>query len=423
MISSEIKDTLKELIRSSTCHGIPSAFRTKRSSLRVMWILLFIGCAAYCSYLINDSIMSYLEYDVVTRIDLIYENPARFPAITFCNLNKKFTKYNLNETLIDCGFNRSECLTSEFSWFFDPNNGYCFMFNSGKNQLNENILVKNSTKAGYSYGLNLKIYADSEDKSINAPLSQGFNIFVHNSSISPNTNFGTSIPIGLATRVTIKREFSQKLGEPYNKCWLESTLFDSNIFREMLRLNITYSQKKCFDLLAFQQIGKHCDCETDLKHIHQNCAQKNIECLSSVHFRFFDNNNYEILSKQCPFDCSTIDYTTKTSFSDINYYDFFTKINQSLTFKPKYGNETISYESLKRTVVDVSIYYEDLSYTLIKQLPKSEPFDLVSNCGGLLGLFIGTSFLSFAELIEMFLEIIFFYLERKIKPCLKLLNV
>ena len=33
--------------------------------------------------------------------------------------------------------------------------------------------------------------------------------------------------------------------------------------------------------------------------------------------------------------------------------------------------------------------------------------DLISNIGGNLGLFIGVSFLSFAEIIELFIEILF----------------
>ena len=414
MNSSRIKETLTELMLNSTCHGIPSAFRTKRLSLRIMWIIFFIGCASFCFYSIKDSVLSFQEYDVVTRIDRIQDNPARFPAITFCNLNTKYSKYNLNETIIECTFGPSKCLLSEFNWGFDPASGYCFVFNSGRNQLDENIPIKNSTLAGILYGLDLKIYADSEDKSINAPLSQGFRIFVHNSSNNHNPNFGTYIPIGLGTKVTIKREFNQKLGDPYNNCWLESTSFDSNIFREISKANITYGQKKCFYYLALQQIGKKCDCETDLKHILKNCSLKNPECVANVYGKFFITNNYELLSKQCPIECNAIYYTATTSFSDINYHDFYTIINQSLIFKPKYGNETITYESLKRTVLKLSIYYEDLSYTLISQLPKTQLLDLVSNCGGLLGLFIGTSFLSFAELIEMFFEIIVFFFERKI---------
>jgi len=35
--------------------------------------------------------------------------------------------------------------------------------------------------------------------------------------------------------------------------------------------------------------------------------------------------------------------------------------------------------------------------------------DLISNIGGNMGLFIGVSFLSFAELIELFIEIVLIF--------------
>jgi hypothetical protein len=44
---------------------------------------------------------------------------------------------------------------------------------------------------------------------------------------------------------------------------------------------------------------------------------------------------------------------------------------------------------------------------MIDQIGKMNGFDLISNIGGNLGLFIGISFLSFAELIELFIEIIY----------------
>lgn len=39
--------------------------------------------------------------------------------------------------------------------------------------------------------------------------------------------------------------------------------------------------------------------------------------------------------------------------------------------------------------------------------------DLIANIGGNLGLFIGVSFLSFAEIIELILEIFFYYVEKR----------
>ena len=40
-------------------------------------------------------------------------------------------------------------------------------------------------------------------------------------------------------------------------------------------------------------------------------------------------------------------------------------------------------------------------------------FDLISNIGGNLGLFIGISFLSFAEIIELLIEAIYIICEKR----------
>ena len=75
----------------------------------------------------------------------------------------------------------------------------------------------------------------------------------------------------------------------------------------------------------------------------------------------------------------------------------------------------------------MNVYYDHLAYTQISKEAKLETVDLVSGIGGLLGLFLGMSFLSFAEFIEMFIEILIIILGRlnlkknvkKIKPAVK----
>jgi hypothetical protein len=44
---------------------------------------------------------------------------------------------------------------------------------------------------------------------------------------------------------------------------------------------------------------------------------------------------------------------------------------------------------------------------LIQQQPKIELFDLISNVGGALGLFLGFSFISLLELFEVLAELIY----------------
>ena len=58
-------------------------------------------------------------------------------------------------------------------------------------------------------------------------------------------------------------------------------------------------------------------------------------------------------------------------------------------------------------LIGFSIYFNDLKSTKISQTAKFELFDLISNIGGLLGLFTGFSFLSCSELLELILEIVF----------------
>lgn len=216
--------------------------------------------------------------------------------------------------------------------------------------------------------------------------------------------------------MTIRKEFSKKLGEPYNRC-LEDTKsvdsFDSSLFREILNQNLTYSQKDCLNYLALKEIATKCDCETELSKLLEFCVVKNISCLASIYTTYFKDNPHEELAKKCPLECLTIDFRILTTFSDIFYQELIGDINSNSLFKSNYENIKIDYETLKKTVLSVMIYYEDHSYTMISQTAKTGFLDLVSNFGGLLGLFIGTSFLSFVELIEIFIEIRFILFESK----------
>lgn len=44
----------------------------------------------------------------------------------------------------------------------------------------------------------------------------------------------------------------------------------------------------------------------------------------------------------------------------------------------------------------------DLSLLEITQIPKTSMIDLISNIGGTLGLFVGMTFLSFVEILDLF---------------------
>ena len=74
-------------------------------------------------------------------------------------------------------------------------------------------------------------------------------------------------------------------------------------------------------------------------------------------------------------------------------------MNQSL-IKKRLGS--LSYSDLKQNVARVQIFYNELKETFISEEIKTKIFDLVSNIGGTLGLFLGLSFLSLIEFFEIF---------------------
>jgi hypothetical protein len=72
---------------STSLHGVGQGFRATSIILRIVWYLLTLGSFGYCVYASYSQVRIYLKYGVVTSIEDIYETPARFPAVTICNLN------------------------------------------------------------------------------------------------------------------------------------------------------------------------------------------------------------------------------------------------------------------------------------------------------------------------------------------------
>jgi hypothetical protein len=75
----------KDTLLSSTSHGLPNVLRTPRKSIKCMWLLLFLIFSSIGSYMVYKTISNYLEYEIVTKIEYIRENPIEFPAVTIKN--------------------------------------------------------------------------------------------------------------------------------------------------------------------------------------------------------------------------------------------------------------------------------------------------------------------------------------------------
>jgi len=65
------------------------------------------------------------------------------------------------------------------------------------------------------------------------------------------------------------------------------------------------------------------------------------------------------------------------------------------------NNETITYDALKSSVLSFKVLFDRLQYTRISEIDETSIVTVIANVGGIFGLCLGVSFLSFVEILEL----------------------
>lgn len=183
--------------------------------------------------------------------------------------------------------------------------------------------------------------------------------------------------------------FNSKLNNPFNNCLKDVSSFQGNrsIIDFILSTGQTYSQVRCFELcfdLDYIQ-NNQCDCKTKIGMVWFDCYtnlwtenrsdfKQVADCSYNFRSKFY-SNNFTNVCKHCIPECDSASYSnTITTNFDLNN-------------------------------IEVNIFLDSLQFTSISMLPKMEVYDLISNIGGVLGLFMGLSFVNILEIADLFLEI------------------
>ena len=396
MLADEIKKIVRDFSLVSTAHGLPNIFKSKRLFNRLFWLFFVLSSSIISCYFIYLSVLAYFEYDVITIIKTEYDQPAEFPTVTFCsringlfdNLNQSIFKemsFGYDKSLINDPFNHLET-------FFTINLGRCFRFNSGKNLTNHSIPIRMSTIGGRDDCFSLKVNPD-------IPVS----IWIHNRTTPPNIEFFNnhdnyySTTNGSKSHLAIHKTVEYQLGMPYNQCLKNLKSFKKNltIINQIDTSNQSYTHKtclqKCFELYYIEK--NPCNCtNTSLGNVWLDCWIKKEKsdlksCTYTFKIEFYKNILSDMCRQYCPIECDSVTYLVTPN--DYSVYDNLTS---------------------------VIVYYESLKYTLITQSPKMQTFDLVSNVGGILGLFVGISFVNLFEISEILLEIALVFYKRFNNP-------
>ena len=115
------------------------------------------------------------------------------------------------------------------------------------------------------------------------------------------------------------------------------------------------------------------------------------------------NGKYD---KDCPLECNSLEYELVTFQNAFPSHEYVRKFIQDRNM----STLNVTRTEVARSLAKINVYYGDMSYQIMEEISTYKIMDLFAGVGGMLGLFLGMSILSFIEIIElllyMFMEII-----------------
>ena len=457
---NEIKDLIIEYILTRTSfYGLSHILKTNFLIGKIYWSMIIIVCIGFLSFTMITSILDFFKFEVVTKIQFNPEVVSRFPAVAICNQNpfatnysnqilknffdqpdiksylnksnginlknlieikflaqafannltidhKKKIGYEINETILACTFNLEICDLSEFQSYYDFFYGNCFVFNSFKeNTEKDSSKLKNVSFVRKIHGLHLDLFVGYNQPEYNSIFDQGARITVFNQSDDYFRN-EIDVSVGFQANIGIQRTFIYKKDFPHSKCQNLEHKDISKYSKVLMNLGQTYHQSSC-EIICFQDfVKKNCSCYDPTYGIIENyrpCSSNDSICqLHSFKYFFGSSDEFKKCNEYCPLECNSIKYSLIPSQIDYPSKGVADIFKRESGIRAKFNNSSnISYEDLERSIVSLNIFYDELGYYTINEIPQTDWNTLISSLGGSLGLVLGISVLSLFEIFEI----------------------
>ncbi|XP_033101246.1 acid-sensing ion channel 1C-like [Anneissia japonica] len=451
-----------------SAHGIPNIKRTQSPIRRLLWMCAFLASFSMCVWQVKLLIDAFLNRQVTTNVDIKSVTNLTFPAVTICNLNnmrlsylkkqdelykellkteatqstqfqewndanldtrggffdmidkvtefvaaipyddRAITGHNISDALLSCSFNGYPCLPSNFTYTYNYMYGNCYTFNKGTPasiQYTTNAgplyAVLSGCKSSIWFSIRLGVYLLNGTLPIlettfrmGMKMSYGFG-FRRGLYDVPRLCLETQPPDGSIH--AIRWRCSQ-----FMLCLMKHVIHQGHVY-----YNMTACMKDCMHMEIFNNCGCYDPRYVFLPETTPICSREEagqVRCMENVKNRITIGN----ISCRCGPACKEILFETSISSSMWPGTDYMDTVVEKLKDTPLFAvNNTLDTEDyIKKNFVKLNIYYENLQYDYIEQVPTYTFLSLISNVGGHLGLWIGMSALTLLEFLECFYDIV-----------------
>jgi hypothetical protein len=459
-----LKSELIKFSDRTTFHGITNIVHARNIAIRLLWMICLFIAIYFAFFTIRQNLDEYYKFKTISKIEIININqnyyPIQYPMITICNLeicgfenydfktyinklkknnkadqqkydaaqsdiikekltkmntkrnflslgqetllkyydqnklNKIFSRKNstnklIKRFLISCTLNNRENCENEFDIFRFGSYKDCFQFKLNWTDLKLEFYLENENqcKSPFSSSSGLSVY-------IHSPIYTLTDDVTNNILVKP----GTHTSIGLSvTKI-------KKLPKPFSDCFdAENGYTDhTTLIGKTISLIGNYEQDYCLELCHQYYLIDFCNCYQDIltnfKPNNLKLCSKLFDSLNSceniVNDIFYNNKNDVECLKNCPKECEFFNFEpkaiTSSKYPSKEYFDILKSL--------KLGDM-----SNKSRLISLNIYIGFSSFNKITEFQSYTTSRLLGNIGGTIGLFLGISLISLAEIGELFL--------------------
>uniref|UniRef100_A0A8C3QG47 Acid sensing ion channel subunit family member 5 n=1 Tax=Cyanoderma ruficeps TaxID=181631 RepID=A0A8C3QG47_9PASS len=395
----------EEFASSTSFHGVHNIVHTQSKARRALWLLIVVGCLAIVVWQICSRFIYYFSWPTTTTVVVQYVENVKFPAVTFCNMNRFqahavsnlkaiFFVWNIVSAILQ-KFSMDDKYFQELNYFLLGNQNFSIKDFTRENgfYLNSSTLLECDFFGKPCYpqvSRFITLKTSSFDKFTDEPTlgytDAGITFVVHSPQELPRFDgLGLLTPVGTHAQVAIRQLKSIIQEYPWGECKPDIKLRYHKIYSThgcLLECKARYIQDWCGCLpFILPGNGTECDLLKFYKCVYPAVYDIEIKGLCTVGTH----------NSTCPTPCEETDYPTTVTYSNFggeNAIKYFsTKLNKSR-------------EYIRQNLVRIEIKYHDLSYKITQQQKALSISELLADVGGQLGLFCGASMITIIELLE-----------------------
>ncbi|CAF0968518.1 unnamed protein product [Rotaria sp. Silwood1] len=336
------------------------------------------------------------------------------------NKNQSLEDYffPLSTMLQECAYNFEKCTSADFISFVSPSYGLCYTFNA---KLKNN--TDDSLRLGNFYGgagiLSLSLYAHSYQYVPYSTDAAGVLVLIHdNKQVPMIETSGIELEPGRRHKISYRKKKTNFLSSPYTDCTNKISDLMKAVLNTYYPADYIYSQSSCYQSCQQTYVYEQCGCVNPYFWYIRWVVQLGTDDMIFAPVCYPGDNCFDKASKKlfasaslmknycsdCLQECSTNSFVLQTS-SSTSYID--SKIDVIKNF---IENSSVPVPNNWSTTWRQHIYENYLTVNILRETRIVETstqtstlglVDVISNIGGQTGLWIGISFLSIMELIEM----------------------